>query len=106
MRARGAPAAGGEGQGGMTAAQALAASITERDFQAQVVQFARLCGWRCYHTHDSRRSEPGFPDLILARPPRLLAVELKTNRGKVTDAQAEWLETLAACGVTTAVVRP
>src|SRR5688572_19177552 len=40
---------------------------TERAFQAQVVKYARLMGWTAYHTHDSRRSQAGFPDLVLVR---------------------------------------
>ena len=41
--------------------------ILEADFQAQVVKLALLLGWKVYHTHDSRRSREGFPDLILIR---------------------------------------
>ncbi len=69
--------------------------VTEKQLQAQVVQLARLTGWRCYHTHDSRRSTPGFPDLVLVRPPRCLFVELKTLSGRLRPAQAAWLEALA-----------
>lgn len=81
--------------------------IPEKDWQAQVVQLARLSGWRrIYHTFDSRRSQGGFPDLVLVRPPELLIVELKTDVGKVKPNQQEWLDDLAACGVETAVWRP
>ncbi len=38
----------------------------EGDFQAGVVRLAELRGWLVYHTHDSRRSQPEFPDLTLA----------------------------------------
>lgn len=41
--------------------------VRERDFQAAVMELARLLGWRVYHTWDSRKSEPGFPDLVLVR---------------------------------------
>ncbi len=70
-------------------------SVTEKQLQAQVVQLARLTGWRCYHTFDSRRSAPGFPDLVLARPPRLIFAELKSEKGRLRPAQVEWLEALA-----------
>jgi hypothetical protein len=49
---------------------------------------------RAYHTHDSRRSQAGFPDLVLVRPPRLIFAELKTAKGRVSPAQGEWLEDL------------
>lgn len=68
--------------------------MTEADFQQQVLDLARLYRWRAYHTHDSRRSEPGFPDLVLLRAPRLIFAELKTARGRLTRAQCDWLEDL------------
>jgi hypothetical protein len=69
--------------------------VTERQLQAQVVQLAQLNGWRCYHTFDSRRSAPGFPPLVLARPPCLIFAELKSEKGRLRPAQVEWLEALA-----------
>ena len=54
--------------------------ITEAQFQARVVGIARENGFKVlrkdplqrpldlvYHTHDSRRSVPGFPDLVLCK---------------------------------------
>lgn len=70
--------------------------VTERDWQGFVMATARLAGWRCYHTLDSRGSEPGFPDIIAVRADQLLAWELKTENGKVTAAQQGWIEALAA----------
>ena len=77
---------------------ALDAGITEKAFQAAVVELARLCRWRCYHTYDSRRSTPGFPDLVLLRGNRLIFAELKRQRGTVTVDQRGWLAALAATG--------
>lgn len=88
-------------------AQVLAWS--EAEFQAHVVQAAEATGWRWYHTHDSRRSPAGYPDLFLARGgsrPGVLWVELKTMRGRVSAAQQEWLDLLAAAGQTAHVWRP
>jgi hypothetical protein len=56
-----------------------------------------LFGWTRYHTFLSVRSAPGFPDLVLVRPPRLIFAELKSETGKVTDAQQAWLALLEAC---------
>lgn len=80
--------------------------MTEREFQQRIVQVAGWYRWKVYHTYDSRRSEPGFPDLILCRPPELLAVEVKAERGRLSHAQREWLDRLGACGVECRVVRP
>lgn len=69
-----------------------AASLTdEAAFQVRVVGLLQLHGYRVYHTHDSRRSEPGFPDLLAIRGGRLLAIELKVGRRQVTAEQREWL---------------
>lgn len=68
--------------------------MTEKQLQAAIVKTARLLGWRVYHTYDSRRSEPGFPDLSMVKGDRLVFAELKTEKGKVSDAQAEWLDAL------------
>ena len=65
--------------------------VTEREFQATVIEMARAFGWRVYHTHDSRRSDPGFPDLTMARKGRILFMELKAEKGKPTEAQLDWL---------------
>jgi len=60
---------------------------------------ARLHGWFAYHTFDSRRSEPGFPDCVFVRGERLIFVELKAAGRKPTAAQEDWLAALrAACG--------
>lgn len=55
---------------------------------------ARAAGWLAYHTHDSRRSEPGFPDAVFVRDGRIVFAELKAARGRVTPEQRAWLEAL------------
>lgn len=70
------------------------AAISEDAFQAQVVELAELYRWLPYHTHDSRRSNPGFPDLVLVRAPELIFAELKTEKGRVRPDQQAWLAQL------------
>lgn len=79
---------------------------TEAHFQAQVVKLADLMHWRWYHTHDSRRSPAGFPDLVLLRRPRVIFLELKADRTPVTDAQQRWIDELRACGQEAYIARP
>jgi hypothetical protein len=82
-------------------------TASEKDFQAQVLDFARLSGWRCYHTHDSRRSAAGFPDLVMVRPPVVLFAELKAEGGRVRPEQRGWLGVLERCpGVVVRLWRP
>ena len=65
-----------------TPARAVVDGLTgERELLAAVIDLARLRRWLCYHTHDSRHSAAGFPDLLLVRGRRLMAAELKTARG-------------------------
>lgn len=81
--------------------------ISEREFQAMVIEFASLSQWLVYHTHDSRRSHAGFPDLTLVRPPRVVFAELKSERGRVMPQQQAWLDNLRECaGVESYLWRP
>lgn len=68
----------------------------EAAFQAQVEQLGAFYGWRVYHTHDSRRSNPGFPDPVLVRDDELIFAELKTEKGRVRPEQAAWIAALHA----------
>lgn len=93
-------------------------SITERQWQRIVEGVATVGGWLVYHAPDNRpvtstrgrryvqSVRAGFPDLILVKTGRLLAIELKTQTGRVTAEQLQWLTELAAAGVEVAVWRP
>lgn len=80
--------------------------MTEEQFLGAIRDCAHRLGWATYHTHDSRRSEHGFPDLVLVRGTRLVFAEVKTDRGHTTLAQDDWLEALRAAGAETHVWRP
>lgn len=81
------------------------ADLTEKQWQAQVVQLFRQLNWKGYHTHDSRRSQPGFPDIVLVRE-RVVYLELKREKGKLTAKQREWLLALLNTGAEAYVARP
>lgn len=81
--------------------------VSERAFMQNVMELAKLYKWMVYHTHDSRRSQPGWPDLILVRGPRCIAAELKSAKGRLTAAQREWLTALSGiAGIETYCWRP
>lgn len=80
--------------------------ISERAFQAQFIEAAGYLGWHHYHTFDSRRSNPGFPDLVLWRPGRLAMCELKAERGRISPEQHRIHEELAAALVDIHTWRP
>ena len=72
-------------------------AISEKEFESQVKDLARLYGWKYYHTWRSIHSPAGYPDCVLVRPPRLIFAELKSEIGKVSPKQQEWLDILAQC---------
>ena len=80
----------------------------EKSFQARVVELARLAGWWVYHTQDSRRSPHGFPDLVLVHDAgRCIVAELKSETGRLSPAQEQWLARLGAvASIEAAVWRP
>lgn len=86
----------------------VADQMTEAALQQQVMALAFDLGWLAYHTHDSRRSNPGWPDLALCHPKRgrFMVRELKKSTGRLTPKQLEWLHALEAAGIDAGVWRP
>lgn len=84
--------------------QPLMAPVTEQilesHFNDQVVAHFTNRWWLVYHTHDSRRSTPGFPDLVFVPNPVMrrdhlvVVAELKSNRSGSGTSQPQrlWLE--------------
>jgi len=89
---------------------------SEAGFQDALVAAARLLGWRAVHFRPARTAHgwrtpgqydaKGWPDLILTRSPRIVAIECKAQGGRLADEQAQWLADLSACGVETHVAEP
>lgn len=74
-------------------------SVSEAEWQRQVITWAHRAGYRVHHVHDSRAQEwgtdSGVPDLILAQEGKVLWLpELKTQRGRVTLQQTAWLNAI------------
>jgi hypothetical protein len=95
----------------------IAMAMTERDLMDTVLEYLRASGYLVFHPYDSRRSEPGFPDMVAAGNGRLLFIECKRHgqglrQGKMgrrrwLPGQDEWKEVLCQCpGVEFRVVRP
>ncbi len=79
---------------------------SEREFMSIVIDLAKLRRWFVYHTHDSRRSVAGFPDLVLLRPPTLIVAELKVGKNRVTPEQNLWLNLFEEANVAAYVWTP
>lgn len=90
--------------------------LSEKEFTAQVLQLAKLCGWKSAHFRPAQTVRGwrtpvqgegvGFPDLILIRGAACLAVELKADDGKLASEQAAWLLAFSRAGVPAVVWRP
>lgn len=87
---------------------ALLATLTEKEWQRQVCEWANRGGWRVFHVYNMVRSAGGWPDLVLVKPKYpVIYAELKTVTGRVSAQQQAWLDDLAAAhGTTVSVWRP
>lgn len=81
---------------------------TEKDLREQVRDACGLFGWKFYFTWTSIHSPRGFPDLVLVNPEkkRVIFAELKSEDGKVSEKQQEWLDALVDAGQMVYVWRP
>jgi Holliday junction resolvase len=76
----------------MTTARATAhGEASEKDYMQQIIDLARSTGWLVFHTFDARRSEPGFPDLVMVRGAQLVFLEVKATKTIISVEQKEWL---------------
>lgn len=81
--------------------------MSEARFQEQVIYTLKAYGWMVYHTHDSRRSASGFPDLVAVHPKLgTIFAELKSDKGQPTAAQNDWLAALRGAGQQAYLWRP
>ncbi len=80
--------------------------MTERDLLDTIRDACRWSGLLCYHTADSRRSERGFPDLVVVGPHGVIFRELKAFSGRLTADQRRWLDRLTEAGANAGVWRP
>ena len=80
---------------------------TEAQFQKAVIDMGTRLGWTIWHDNDSRRNDPGFPDLVCVHPKHgLMFVELKTAHGRIRKEQQAWIDLLDEAGVWVLVWRP
>lgn len=76
---------------------------TETEMTRLFLRIAQQKGWPRnlrYHTHNSRRSERGYPDWHLIHPAqgRSIFVELKGWGGSATDEQRRWCRAINDAG--------
>lgn len=81
--------------------------VKEEDFFRQILDLAHIFGWRVAHFRPARTKYgwrtavagdgAGFPDVVMVRDGRCIIAELKSEKGKLTKAQAQWLWELRKC---------
>ena len=95
--------------------QALA--MTEAELLSATIQLAETLGWRVFHvrpgldrhgrwsTAMSGTEAAGWPDLCMVRD-RIIWAELKSERGRTTPSQQDWIFALTRAGGETHIWRP
>jgi len=78
-------------------------NMTEAEFKNVVISIAKRYGWLIHHDLPAQNSrgkwathiqgDAGFPDLLMVHPVsgKILAVELKAEKGKLSPLQKRWL---------------
>ena len=74
-------------------------------FEQDVISAGKTAGWLVYHTHDSRRSEPGFPDAVMVRGEDSFFPEVKCGADTTSEDQIKWLLALRRAGHNVCLVR-
>ncbi len=77
------------------------ANLAEAQFEQQLLDLARLLGWRAFHTRDSRgviMGDPGYPDWTYARDGCTIIAELKREDGRLALDQLAWMKALGWLG--------
>lgn len=95
-------------------------AMSENALQQRCMDVLRVCRWHVAHMSPAHyrvgggeryvtpynREAAGWPDILAIRGPRILAAELKTETGKLSDKQQQWLGWWEEAGAEVWVVRP
>lgn len=83
---------------------------SESELRRYIVRALTKDGWKIMMMPQQRgvpaKTSSGWPDIFAVKPPRSLALELKSEKGTVSQKQYDWLTNLAASGVESYVLRP
>jgi hypothetical protein len=92
--------------------------LTEKEWQKQLEEALDVAGWwwmhipsnvilcRFCHKKNYRGLRRGFPDIFALKPPHILWLEAKTERGWLDPEQRRVHDMLRACGQRVLSVRP
>lgn len=99
------------GMSPLTPRQEVLARMSWRQWQTQVIKWARYGGWKVYAINDSRTqhwgTDTGFPDVLMLRDGRQIVAECKCGSGRERADQRGWREAFELVpGVEAYVFRP
>lgn len=90
--------------------------MTERELQQTIIEAARALGFLVAHFRPAQarsgrwmtpmQGDVGFPDLVICGHGALWFVELKAGKGRLSDAQARWIDHLDHAMAHAYVLRP
>lgn len=86
--------------------------MSEDELLTGLTDALTLAGWRWFHMRRSDaaivQGSQGWPDLFAVHPTRrlALAMETKSDSGRLTPDQAAWLAMLDLVGIPAVMVRP
>ena len=90
--------------------------MSEDDLLSAVLDLCKVRHWRTLHIRPLRTVHGwrtavqgdgvGFPDIIAIRGSRMIAAELKSDKGKTTAEQDAWLEAFRLYGAEAYTWRP
>lgn len=85
-------------------------TISEKEFQQQVIEYAQVRGWKVAHFRPGMTKDgnwvtavsgdgKGFPDTLLIRRTEIIVAELKVSYNKPSKEQQAWLTAFSMAGV-------
>jgi hypothetical protein len=90
--------------------------MTEDDLLRAVLDLAKVYGWRTYHARLAITAKgyrtpvqgdgKGFPDLLMVKGADLLAIELKSDKGRPSAEQQDWLAAFGPIALESNIWRP
>jgi len=106
----------------MTPDDCLDRNMSEKTLQDRIRGRAKSRGWEVMHVGKAvpaydeagnpvwvTSAPEGWPDLVMFKPTaarKVIAMELKRQKGEVSEAQQRWLALMNACGIPAMVIRP
>lgn len=88
------------------AGDVMAQAMSEDDLMGHIACLCKDLGLLAYHTRNSRRSTAGYPDWHIVGPAASIFRECKSEKGRTTAAQDEWISWLRRAGHDADVWRP